>query len=358
MTRLLAPSAARGAVPLGDLSLSRLSRSDVAIANLRARRRAPLSLPTGVGPLTLVTVGSGTLDRDGVFAHIVGTVGGRAFEAWLPWYVVDGVLRGTHPNLALDELEPDACALVCETVEPDLIGALASGFSTVELASVVRAVNPPALAADVIRFDARLPQGAPIPVLLRCQPIDRERIRAALAAQPLAREPIPGLSTRIAFRCAYTTISLSDYAAIEVGGGLLLDDTTLGFQKIVAVTAERFAQTCAWQTIKPVLDGPLLKPAGANALGYLASAVVTDKADQTGGGTASIDELPVHLVFELGRTEVAVSDLESLGAGYVFDLNKPLGQSVDILANGRRIGAGELVRIGESIGVRVTRLVR
>jgi type III secretion protein Q len=42
----------------------------------------------------------------------------------------------------------------------------------------------------------------------------------------------------------------------------------------------------------------------------------------------------------------------------VFDLSKPLSQSVDILANGRRVGSGELVRLGDSIGVRVTRLIR
>jgi type III secretion protein Q len=63
-------------------------------------------------------------------------------------------------------------------------------------------------------------------------------------------------------------------------------------------------------------------------------------------------------VFELGRTEVPVAGLETLQAGYVFDLSKPLSQSVDILANGRRVGSGELVRLGDSIGVRVTRLIR
>jgi len=37
-------------------------------------------------------------------------------------------------------------------------------------------------------------------------------------------------------------------------------------------------------------------------------------------------------------------------------LARPLDDSVDILANGRRIGCGALVQIGDSIGVRVTRL--
>jgi type III secretion protein Q len=35
---------------------------------------------------------------------------------------------------------------------------------------------------------------------------------------------------------------------------------------------------------------------------------------------------------------------------------RPLEDSVDILANGRRIGRGNLVQIGDSMGIRITRL--
>lgn len=70
----------------------------------------------------------------------------------------------------------------------------------------------------------------------------------------------------------------------------------------------------------------------------------------------SVRDVPVHLVFELGRLSLNVNELETLSQGYVFDLGKPLSQSVDILSGGRRIGTGELVRIADSIGVRVTRM--
>ena len=74
--------------------------------------------------------------------------------------------------------------------------------------------------------------------------------------------------------------------------------------------------------------------------------------------SGSIDEVPVQIVFELGRMETPLAELETLQAGYVFELGKPLGQSVDILANGKRVGTGELVRVGEAIGVRVSKLAR
>jgi type III secretion protein Q len=71
---------------------------------------------------------------------------------------------------------------------------------------------------------------------------------------------------------------------------------------------------------------------------------------------AAIDSLPINVTFELGRRDMSLAELRSLGPGYVFDLGKALEEPVDILANGRRIGRGEIVRIGETLGVRALRL--
>ena len=68
-----------------------------------------------------------------------------------------------------------------------------------------------------------------------------------------------------------------------------------------------------------------------------------------------MDELPVRLVFEAGRAEVPLGELGQVGPGHVFALPGAAGL-VHILANGRRIGQGELVQVGEGAGVRVLRL--
>ena len=69
-------------------------------------------------------------------------------------------------------------------------------------------------------------------------------------------------------------------------------------------------------------------------------------ADDTDRGdiAADLDSVPVTLVFELGRMQLALGELRSLAAGYSFDLGKDLRAPVDILANGRKIGSGELIR--------------
>ncbi len=64
--------------------------------------------------------------------------------------------------------------------------------------------------------------------------------------------------------------------------------------------------------------------------------------------------LPVHVEFELGRTEMSVGEIADLQPGYVFPLAAALeGSNVTIRANGRVAGRGELVAVGDTLGVRL-----
>ena len=68
-----------------------------------------------------------------------------------------------------------------------------------------------------------------------------------------------------------------------------------------------------------------------------------------------LDALEVSLRFEVGELQVTLGELEQLKPGHVFDLAQPLAQSaVRILAHGRTVGAGQLVAVGDRLGVRVT----
>ena len=71
------------------------------------------------------------------------------------------------------------------------------------------------------------------------------------------------------------------------------------------------------------------------------------------GGALDTDVLPVQLVFLAGETEVALRDLRQITPGYVFDLGAARRPNVEVRANGRRIGIGELVEIDRRVGVRI-----
>ncbi|MEN1941234.1 type III secretion system cytoplasmic ring protein SctQ [Luteimonas sp. MJ174] len=64
--------------------------------------------------------------------------------------------------------------------------------------------------------------------------------------------------------------------------------------------------------------------------------------------------LPVQVEFELGRTTMSVGELADLQPGYVFALGAVVeGNNVTIRANGREAGRGELVAVGDTLGVRL-----
>ena len=71
---------------------------------------------------------------------------------------------------------------------------------------------------------------------------------------------------------------------------------------------------------------------------------------------AELDSLPVRVVFEMGRLEMSVGEVRQLAPGVMLPLARPLEDILDIVVNGQRIGRGSLVRVGEGLGVRVTRL--
>ena len=76
--------------------------------------------------------------------------------------------------------------------------------------------------------------------------------------------------------------------------------------------------------------------------------------------TVEVDEdagarkLPVKIEFEIGRIEMSVGELSTLQSGYVFALPAHLeGANVVIRANGRAAGRGEVVAVGDTLGVRL-----
>ena len=70
----------------------------------------------------------------------------------------------------------------------------------------------------------------------------------------------------------------------------------------------------------------------------------------------SIADIPIKLVFEAGRVELPLGRLEALGEGHVFPLDRPFDETVDIVAQGRIIGRGEIVTLDGFAAVRITAL--
>jgi flagellar motor switch protein FliN/FliY len=77
-------------------------------------------------------------------------------------------------------------------------------------------------------------------------------------------------------------------------------------------------------------------------------------------GQASLDlimDLSLRLTAELGRAELMIRDVLQLGPGSIIELDKTVGEPVDLLVNERLIARGEVVVIDDSFGVRITEIV-
>ncbi|WP_427338655.1 flagellar motor switch phosphatase FliY [Caloranaerobacter sp. DY30410] len=70
-----------------------------------------------------------------------------------------------------------------------------------------------------------------------------------------------------------------------------------------------------------------------------------------------IQEIPVEVTVELGRTTKKISEILEFGPGTVIELDKLVGEPLEIFANGKFIAKGEVVVIDDNFGVRITDIV-
>lgn len=69
-------------------------------------------------------------------------------------------------------------------------------------------------------------------------------------------------------------------------------------------------------------------------------------------------DIELEVSVELGRARMRIRDVLSLGEGSIIELDKVVGEPVEIYANNKLIARGEVVVIDEDFGVRVTEIVR
>ena len=75
------------------------------------------------------------------------------------------------------------------------------------------------------------------------------------------------------------------------------------------------------------------------------------------GYNESIDlvgDIPVELTVELGRTIKRINEILEYGPGTVIELDKLVGEPLNIYANGKYIASGEVVVIDDNFGIRIT----
>jgi flagellar motor switch protein FliN/FliY len=78
---------------------------------------------------------------------------------------------------------------------------------------------------------------------------------------------------------------------------------------------------------------------------------------RSSGNIDLLMDVKMPIAIELGRTEMPISEILTLGPGSVVELDKLAGEPVDLLVNGKIVARGEVVVVDENFGVRITMLM-
>lgn len=70
------------------------------------------------------------------------------------------------------------------------------------------------------------------------------------------------------------------------------------------------------------------------------------------------DDVSLRISIELGRVTKPVREILEWREGSLVETNKIQGESMEILVNGRLLGKGEVVVVGDNLAIRITELIK
>lgn len=83
-----------------------------------------------------------------------------------------------------------------------------------------------------------------------------------------------------------------------------------------------------------------------------------DASSKTAADLEALFDVPVRVSAVLGRSRMDVSDLLRLGPGAVLELDRKVGEAIDIYVNNRLVARGEVVLVEDKLGVTMTEIIK
>ncbi|WP_379071226.1 type III secretion system cytoplasmic ring protein SctQ [Mesorhizobium sp. UC74_2] len=330
------------------LELETVPEDQLAAVNAFYKHRRAIDVTLAGQPAKIATAWP-VAPADGQSSCKLGLkIGDHFAELVIPLALAELLLATVDKTARLENLLPRHAALLLETAAADELDALEARLqATIEFATVEKPESSPetrpfgfilSIGDQLMKCTLHLDDGA---LLTRLSRLLDEADRSV--PQFPAALPLP-----VRLWCDVLASSLGEVRGLKPGDVVLLAEQA---------------------TTVLVIGDRLIAPASTSASGTVVTAapvVITGSKwewmmGQDTGATGhalddvTLDDLPVALAFEIGRKAMPLGDIRKLAAGAIVQLDGT-GQAVDIVANGKRVGQGEMIRIGESLGVRITRM--
>jgi flagellar motor switch protein FliN len=86
-----------------------------------------------------------------------------------------------------------------------------------------------------------------------------------------------------------------------------------------------------------------------------------DEAESSSHSAADLEsvfDVPVKVSAVLGRARMDVGDLLKLAPGAVLELDRKVGEAIDLYVNDRLVARGEVVLVEDKLGVTMTEIIK
>ena len=103
---------------------------------------------------------------------------------------------------------------------------------------------------------------------------------------------------------------------------------------------------------------PDLNAADTPALDDLAASTDDEAGARIAADLEAVFDVPVQVSAVLGRSKMDVADLLKLGPGTVLELDRRVGEAIDIYVNNRLVARGEVVLVEDKLGVTMTEIIK
>ena len=92
--------------------------------------------------------------------------------------------------------------------------------------------------------------------------------------------------------------------------------------------------------------------------GDIVAVAPQDTLEKTATDLAPVFDVPVGISAVLGRAQLSVAQLLQLSQGSVLELDRKVGEAIDIYVNNRLVARGEVVVVEDRLGVTMTEIIK
>ena len=86
--------------------------------------------------------------------------------------------------------------------------------------------------------------------------------------------------------------------------------------------------------------------------------IPADGEEKAATDLAPVFDVPVNISAVLGKAHMTVAQLLKLNEGSVLELDRKVGEAIDIYVNNRLVARGEVVIVDERLGVTMTEIIK